>query len=228
MAKKMYCSVCKEQLADATRVVCDKCGKPTQPLTWFQRCAADTILTEQQKRLLKRIAYLSMLSSVISVISGVIILLLQFSRIDADNDLARAFVGVVCTLQIIGIVLAIVGAILAFMLKEYHPFAVKVYRNTSIFMSGATFISFNIISMIIYIYISVNIWDILNCVDGGSEYEKQRIKKEKQKKYLDINDMWVCKACGYEKKQQQQLRVQILRKIQKNVKPCHTEKLHLY
>ncbi|MDE7363008.1 MAG: hypothetical protein K2N38_13865 [Oscillospiraceae bacterium] len=213
---KKYCSVCKQPLANPNAFACDKCGKPTTPIDFFDRVASDNYLSGKEKKLLEFIGIMNIVACVISLIMWIVLVSLFASAgktltaqwnaglieqtvenaaaVEVSKMITRGFV-------IIGVIMIIeqLGSLFfGVMILLKKVWAVQVSRVLYIVNAVLYFIGGNIISGIISVYLAVKLNGMISRMEGGSEYNRR--SAEDAKKAAEIaNDktVWQCKNCGY-------------------------------
>lgn len=213
---KKYCSVCKQPLANPNAFACDKCGKPTTPIDFFDRVASDNYLSGKEKKLLEFIGIMNIVACVISLIMWIVLVSLFASAgktltaqwnaglieqtvenaaaVEVSKMITRGFV-------IIGVIMIIeqLGSLFfGVMILLKKVWAVQVSRVLYIVNAVLYFIGGNIISGIISVYLAVKLNGMISRMEGGSEYNRR--SAEDAKKAAEIaNDktVWQCRNCGY-------------------------------
>ncbi len=211
---KKYCSECKQVLAQNNCVVCDKCGKPTKPIGFFDRISADNCLTSSDKRLLEFICVISAIAAFIGLVQFIIMTAAFAGNISATN---RILVEYALTeeeiltchssikintvlMTVCGIAIAEQAATLfisaALGLKK--SWAVQVAQILYIINAIIYAVSANIISAAISIYLAVKLSKMLTKMEGGAEYTAMAIEKEIEEANLAADKTkWRCKSCGF-------------------------------
>ena len=213
---KYYCSLCKKPLANKSCIVCDKCGKTTTPIDIFDKMASDNCLDVKEKRTLEFIGILNIISCVISIIEWLILtavfnnmsetLQWQMSAgliIETEENLAAyrstlSMCGLMSTLGVIVIIEQIAALFLSIMILLKKAWAVQVSQVLYIINIIIYFLSGNIISAIITIYIVRKLDTIISKMDGGAEYTIAAMEAAKEEAELAADPTkWRCKACGF-------------------------------
>lgn len=213
---KKYCSLCKQPLANNNCIVCDKCGKPTTPIDIFDKMASDNCLDSKEKRMLELIGILNIISCVISMIEWLILtavlvnirsalqeqmnagLIVETAENLAAYQSTLSMCGLMSTLGIIVIVEQLAALFFSVMILLKRAWAVQVSRVLYIINIIIHFLSGNIISAIITIYIVVKLNAIISKMDGGAEYTAVTMQAEKEEAELAADPTkWRCKSCGF-------------------------------
>ena len=213
---KKYCSVCKQPLANPNAFACDKCGKPTTPIDFFDRVASDNYLSEKEKKLLELIGILNIVACVISIITWIVTVSLfasvaknltaqwnaglieQTAENAASVEAAKMLSSGCVVIGVIMIVEQLGSLFCGIMILLKKTWAVQVCRVLYIINAVLYFIGGNMISGIISIYLAVKLNGMISRMEGGSEYSRR--SAEDAKKAAEIaNDktVWQCKNCGY-------------------------------
>lgn len=213
---KKYCSLCKRPLANNNCIVCDKCGKPTTPVDIFDKMASDNCLDNKEKRMLEFIGILNIISCVISIIEWLILtavfgnmsatlqeqmnagLIVETAENLAAYESTLSMCGLMSTLGIIVIVEQLAALFLSIMILLKRAWAVQVSQVLYIINIIIYFLSGNIISAIITIYIVVKLNAIISKMDGGAEYTVAAMEAAKEEAELAADPTkWRCKSCGF-------------------------------
>ena len=213
---KSYCSVCKQPLANKNNAVCDKCGKPTVPVGFFDRYESDNCLDRSDKKLLEFIGIINIAACVLSLIE-MIILIVSFSS--AKNALVssmemgaiqqtaenmaiyKSYMSMYTILIVVGVIVAIeqlVSGVLGVMLFLKRVWAVHIAKVLYIVNVVINFLSGNIISGVLVIVLIVKLNSILDKMDGGNQYYVVSSAKAKAQAELEADaTKWRCKSCGF-------------------------------
>lgn len=106
--------------------------------------------------------------------------------------------GLMSTLGIIVIVEQLAALFFSVMILLKRAWAVQVSRVLYIINIIIHFLSGNIISAIITIYIVVKLNAIISKMDGGAEYTAAAMQAEKEEAELAADPTkWRCKSCGF-------------------------------
>ena len=213
---KKYCSLCKQPLANKNCIVCDKCGKPTTPVDIFDKMASDNCLDSKEKRMLEFIGILNIISCAISIIEWLILtavfgnmsaalqeqmhagLIVETAEKLAAYESTLSMCGLMSTLGIIVIVEQLAALFLSIMILLKRAWAVQVSQVLYIINIIIYFLSGNIISAIITIYIVVKLNAIILKMDGGAEYTVAAMEAAKEEAELAADPTrWRCKSCGF-------------------------------
>lgn len=213
---KKYCSLCKQPLANDNCIVCDKCGKPSTPIDIFDKMASDNCLDNKEKRMLEFIGILNIISCVISIIEWLILtavlgnmsttlqeqmnagLIVETAENLAAYESTLSMCGLMSTLGIIVIVEQLAALFLSIMILLKRAWAVQVSQVLYIINIIIYFLSGNIISAIITIYIVVKLNAIISKMDGGAEYTVAAMEAAKEEAELAADPTkWRCKSCGF-------------------------------
>lgn len=213
---KKYCSLCKQPLANKNCIVCDKCGKPTTPVDIFDKMASDNCLDSKEKRMLEFIGILNIISCAISIIEWLILtavfgnmsaalqeqmnagLIVETAENLAAYESTLSMCGLMSTLGIIVIVEQLAALFLSIMILLKRAWAVQVSQVLYIINIIIYFLSGNIISAIITIYIVVKLNAIISKMDGGAEYTVAAMEAAKEEAELAADPTrWRCKSCGF-------------------------------
>ena len=211
-----YCSLCKQPLANSNCIVCDKCGKPTTPSDIFDKMASDNCLDSKEKRMLEFISILNIISCVISIIEWMILtavfgnmsttlqeqmnagLIVETAENLSAYESTLSMCGLMSTLGIIVIVEQLAALFLSIMILLKRAWAVQVSQILYIINIIIYFLSGNIISAIITIYIVVKLNAIISKMDGGAEYTVAAMEAAKEEAELAADPTrWRCKSCGF-------------------------------
>ncbi len=211
--KKYYCSECKKQLANKNDALCDKCGKPTTPVGFIQRFEEKNILDETDKKLLRLIGMVTLITSVITLVYSAIMIsvfsdyveyysLLKLLLSEAEDIAScNTYIGIYTVGIVIFVFLVLVELFYIIFgggLYLMKAKAIKISKTLYIIDLIVDVLSLSIWGVVVDIWILTKIGDIIPKVAGGSEYE-YHAKKEREKQAAIDNDStkWRCKSCGY-------------------------------
>lgn len=209
---KKYCSVCRKPLADPNAAICDKCGKPTMPVDFFNRAASDNILSSREKTLLEVIGIFTVVACAFSIfqcllINGIFanqIKQLQYqieigwienspenlAKIGAYSATANVFKIITTFIIIEQLATAVLGIMVA--LKKAG--AVRIAQVIYIINAVLYLLSANIISAVIEIVLAVKLGGIISKMKGGLKYA-EAAESAADVPFDPAN--WQCKFCGY-------------------------------
>lgn len=166
--------------------------------------------------MLELIGILNIISCVISIIEWLILtavfgniraalqeqmnagLIVETAENLATYQSTLSMCGLMSTLGIIVIVEQLAALFFSVMILLKRAWAVQVSRVLYIINIIIHFLSGNIISAIITIYIVVKLNAIISKMDGGAEYTAAAMQAEKEEAELAADPTkWRCKSCGF-------------------------------
>lgn len=207
---KWYCSECGAKLPNKNVALCERCGQLTtavaqrKPKEQEENAhEQENFLTDGDKKLLRFIGVLSIVSSSVIILIVTIMLIVVVWLLNgsiAEQDVANNIVLTVMVVIIDSIAVAEQIAIIIFsiMVCRAKQWAVIILRIMYTINAITSFIMFNIIGGVLCLVILSKIKTIMTRMKGGSEYNyKMKLRRDDERRLQEDPTRWRCKFCGY-------------------------------